>query len=436
MQKNTQRNLELKKFDPEVAELINKETKRQQDGLVMIASENYASEAVLQAQGTALSNKYSEGYPGKRYYSGNEHVDKIETLAIERAKKLFSSEHANVQPHSGSSANMQAYFATIKPGDKVMGMNLSQGGHLTHGSPVNFSGQVYNFISYGVDKDTERIDMDEIRKLALKEKPKLIVSGATAYPREFDFKEFGEIAREIDAYHLADVSHIVGLCLAGVHNKPFPHADIVTTTTHKTLRGPRSAMILSKMEDRYQQSYHKDSKFNLAQRIDRAVFPGTQGGPLDHVIAAKAVMLKEAMEDDFIDYQKQIKKNAQVLAETLMSEGLRLVSNGTDNHLMLVDLRAQNVTGIVAQDTLEKAYIFCNRNSIPYDTAGPFNPSGIRLGTPALTSRGMKESEMKEIGKMIATIVKDINNTTLLTKTKNDVLELTKNFPVYQGMNL
>ena len=433
---NTKRNLELKKFDPEVAELINKETKRQQEGLMMIASENYASEAVLQAMGTPLSNKYSEGYPGKRYYSGNEYVDVIENLAIERAKKLFDAQHANVQPHSGSSANMQAYFATIKYGDKVMGMNLAQGGHLTHGSPVNFSGQIYKFTPYGVSKEDERIDMDEVRKLALQEKPKLIVSGATAYPREFDFKAFGEIADEIGAYHLADVSHIVGLCLAGVHQKPFPHADIVTTTTHKTLRGPRSAIILSKTEDRYQQVYHKESKFNLAQRIDRAVFPGTQGGPLDHVVAAKAVMLKEAMEPDFFDYQKQIKKNAQVLAETLMGEGLRLVSNGTDNHLMLVDLRAQNVNGTIVQDTLEKAYIFCNKNSIPYDTASPFNPSGIRLGTPGLTSRGMKESEMKEIGKMIAHLIKNINNASVVEKTKKDVLEITKNFPVYPGFSV
>lgn len=433
---NDTRSLELRKFDPQVAELINKETIRQREGLVMIASENYASEAVLQAQGTALSNKYSEGYPGKRYYSGNEYIDQIETLAIERAKKLFEAEHANVQPHSGSSANMQAYFATLKPGDKVMGMNLSQGGHLTHGSPVNFSGQVYKFVPYGVDKVTERIDMDEVRKLALAEKPKMIVTGATAYPREFDFEEFGEICNDINAYHLADISHFVGLTLAGVHKKPFPYADIVTTTTHKTLRGPRSAMILSKIEDRYQQLYHRESKFNLAQRIDRAVFPGTQGGPLDHVIAAKAVMLKEAMEPGFLNYQKQIKRNASVLAETLMSEGLRLVSGGTDNHLMLIDLRGQNVTGTQAQDTLEKAYVFCNKNSIPYDTASPFNPSGIRLGTPALTSRGMKESEMKEIGRMIANVIKNIDNTQVVEKTKQDVLALTKNFPLYTGLSI
>ncbi len=433
MMKDT-RSLELNKFDPEVAKLIASETKRQKDGLVMIASENYASEAVLQAQGTALSNKYSEGYPGKRYYSGNEFIDQIEQLAIDRAKKLFDAEHANVQPHSGSSANMQAYFATLKPGDKVMGMNLSQGGHLTHGSPVNFSGQVYNFVPYGVDQKTERIDMDEVRKLALKEKPKMIVTGATAYPREFDFEAFKEIADEIDAYMLADISHFVGLCLAGVHKKPFPHADIVTTTTHKTLRGPRSAIILSKISDRFQERYHKDSKFNIAQRIDRAVFPGTQGGPLDHVVAAKAVMLKEAMEPDFLTYQKQIVKNAKALADTLMSQGLRLVSNGTDNHLMLVDLRLQNTTGIIAQDTLEKAGIYANRNSIPYDTASPFNPSGLRLGTPALTSRGMKESEMKQIGKWISAIVKDINNESLVKKTRQEVLELTKGFPVYTNL--
>ncbi len=431
---NDTRSLNLKKFDPEVAKLISLETKRQKEGLVMIASENYASEAVLEAMGTALSNKYSEGYPGKRYYSGNEYIDQIETLAIERAKKLFNAEHANVQPHSGSSANMQAYFATLKPGDKIMGMNLSQGGHLTHGSPVNFSGQMYKFIPYGVDEKTEMIDMDVVRRLALKERPKMIVTGATAYPREFDFKEFSEIASEIDAYMLADVSHFVGLCLAGVHQKPFPYADIVTTTTHKTLRGPRSAMILSKIEDRYQQIYHKESKFNLAQRIDRAVFPGTQGGPLDHVTAAMAVMLKEAMEPDFLTYQKQIQKNAKILAETLMQNGVRIVSGGTDNHLMLLDLRAHKVTGQQVQDALEKAMIFTNKNSIPYDTASPFNPSGLRIGTPALTSRGMKESEMKLIGEMISRIIKNPHDNILLHKSKEDVLELTKKFPVYPNL--
>jgi glycine hydroxymethyltransferase len=329
---------------------------------------------------------------------------------------------------------MQAYFATLKPGDKVMGMNLSQGGHLTHGSLVNFSGQVYKFIPYGVDKETERIDMDEVRKLALKERPKMIVTGATAYPREFDFKEFGEIAQEIDAYMLADVSHFVGLCLAGIHQKPFPHADIVTTTTHKTLRGPRSALILSKINDRYQDLYHKESKFNLAQRIDRAVFPGTQGGPLDHVTAAMAVMLKEAMEPDFIEYQKQIAKNAKVLSKTLMDNGVRIVSGGTDNHLMLLDLRTFNVTGQQVQDALEKAMIFANKNSIPYDTASPFNPSGLRIGTPGLTSRGMKEPEMKLVGDWITAIIKDVNNASLIEKTKKEVISLTSKFPVYPNL--
>lgn len=431
---NTTRSLELKKFDPEVAKLISLETKRQKEGLVMIASENYASEAVLEAMGTALSNKYSEGYPGKRYYSGNEYIDQIETLCIERAKKLFGAEHANVQPHSGSSANMQAYFATLKPGDKVMGMNLAQGGHLTHGSPVNFSGQVYKFIPYGVNSDTERIDMDEVRKIALRERPKMIVTGATAYPREFDFKAFSEIANEINAYMFADISHFVGLCIAGIHQKPFPYADIVTTTTHKTLRGPRSAMILSKIEDRFQNVYHKESKFNLASRIDKAVFPGTQGGPIDNMIAAKAVMLKEAMEPDFLEYQKQIAKNAKVLAKTLMDNGIRIVSGGTDNHLMLLDLRGNNVTGQMVQDALEKAMIFTNKNSIPYDTASPFNPSGLRIGTPALTSRGMKEAEMKIVGEWISSIIKDVNNKALIEKTRNDVISLTQKFTLYPNL--
>ncbi|MBR9690958.1 serine hydroxymethyltransferase [Candidatus Woesearchaeota archaeon] len=430
------RNLQLKKFDPQIAELIKKETNRQREGLVMIPSENYASEAVLQAMGTSLSNKYSEGYPKKRYYSGNEFIDEIEQLCIDRSKELFEAEHANVQPHSGSSANMQVFMACLNPGDKVMGMDLSQGGHLTHGSPVNFSGQIYNFIPYGVDKETELIDMDVVRKIAIKEKPKMIVTGATAYPREFDFKAFAKIAQEIDAYLLADISHFVGLCLAGVHQKPFPHADVVTTTTHKTMRGPRSAIILCKKEDRYQKKYHKDSKFNLARRIDRAVFPGTQGGPLDHIIAAKAVMLKEAMQPEFLEYQKQIQKNAQVLADTLRETGIRLVSDGTDNHLLLLDLRPIKVTGSDASDALEEAYIYANKNSIPFDNASPFNPSGLRLGTPALTSRGMKEHEMVQIGSWISKIVKDPKNKSLIKKTRERVLELTKQFPVYETLDL
>ena len=424
----------LPKQDPEIFDLLQKETKRQKDGLVMIPSENLASEAVLEALGTPIQNKYAEGYPGKRYYSGNEFVDQIENIAINRALELFGAEHANVQPHSGSGANMAAYMATINPGDKVMGLNLSHGGHLTHGSPVNFSGKLFNFVHYGVDQKTERIDMNQVREIALKERPKMIVSGATAYPRELDFKAFDDIAKEINAYHLSDISHIVGLCLAGVHPNPTAHADIVMTTTTKTLRGPRSAVILCKNEDRYQSLYHPENKKNLAQRIDFAVFPTLQGGPLEHVIAAKAVAFKEAMTDEFRRDQIQTKKNAIKLAEVLNTRGLRLVSGGTDNHLVLADCTSIGITGAIAQNALEKVQIYGNKNTIPFETRSPFDPSGLRLGTPALSSRGMKETEMEIIGNLIMDVLTNIDNQEVYEKTAKKVKELTSQFPIYQTL--
>jgi glycine hydroxymethyltransferase len=412
----------LQNQDPEVYENIQNEIKRQQNGLVMIPSENHASEAVLAAMGTPLSNKYAEGYPGKRYYTGNEFIDNIENLAIERAKKLFHADHANVQPNAGSSANMAIYLAMLKPGDKVMGLKLDQGGHLTHGHPVNFSGQLYNFIQYSVRKDTELIDMDEVREIALKEKPKMIVTGATAYPRIFDFKAFREICDETGALLLADISHFVGLCISGDHPEPFPYADFAMTTTHKTLRGPRSAIILSKTEH--------------AKAIDKAVFPGTHGGPMEHIIAAKAVCFKEAMTPEFKDYAHQIVLNAKTLAKVFLDERLRLVSGGTDNHLMLIDCRPLNITGRQGSEALAAGGIYTNRNTVPYDTGTAFEPSGIRLGTPALTTRGMKEAEMEIIGKVVAKVLKDVGNEEVGKKLKSTVAELTERFPIYKNLNI
>ncbi len=420
--------------DPEVLMLLNMELARQRNGLVMIPSENFASLASLEAAGTVLTNKYSEGYPNKRYYSGNKIIDQIEQLAIDRAKKLFQAEHANVQPNAGSTANQACYNAVLKPGDKILGMNLGHGGHLTHGSQVNFSGKTYAFVPYGVSPETELLDMDAIRKQALHEKPKLILSGATAYPRKIDFKAFQEIAYEIDAYCMADISHIVGLCLAGLHQNPVPTHDIVMTTTHKTLRGTRSAIILSKQEDRLRHLYDPDGKKNLAEKIDFSIFPGLQGGPLQHCIAAKAICFAEAMKPEFKTYQEQIVKNAQTLADSLMNEGVRLVSNGTDNHLVLIDSRSINVKARQAVNVLEEVGIYTNFNMIPFDTGTPFNPSGIRLGTPALTTRGMKESEMKEIGVWIAAILKNTTNEEVKEKIRNNILDLTKQFPLYVGL--
>ena len=440
---------DLEKFDPDVSKAIKNEIKRQEEGAEMIASENFVSKAVLQAMGSVLTNKYSEGYPDHRYYGGNEFIDVCEKLAIERAKKLFDAPHANVQPNAGSPANMQAYFTILKPGDTILGLNLAHGGHLTHGSPVNFSGKMYNIVPYGVNSDTERIEMDEVRELALKHNPKLILSGFSAYPRDLDFKKFREIAEEVEAYHMADIAHIAGLCAAGVHQNPMPYCDIVTTTTHKTLRGPRGAMILCQIEDRLKEKYCPDEKKNLAQRIDFSVFPGTQGGPLDHIIAAKAVAFKEDLQPDFKVYCKQIVKNAKVLSETLMGLGIKLVSDGTDNHLMLLDVwGSKKISGKQAETALDKAHIYTNKNMIPnpsgelpIDSLGkkvgtPFNPRGIRIGTPALTTRGFKEGEMEIIGKLIVKVLDNWGNEAALNDVKKDVMGLVKKFPLYPNLGI
>ncbi|NLW41222.1 MAG: serine hydroxymethyltransferase [Tissierellia bacterium] len=405
----------LKKFDAEVMETIELEIKRQQEHIELIASENFVSPQVMEAMGSQMTNKYAEGYPSRRYYGGCEYVDMVENLAIERLKKLFGADHANVQPHSGSNANLGVYFAVLKPGDKVLGMNLSQGGHLTHGSPVNISGTYFNFVDYGVDKETERIDYDEVRKIALKEKPKMIVAGASAYPRTIDFAKFREIADEVGAYLMVDMAHIAGLVAAGLHPNPVPYADFVTTTTHKTLRGPRGGAILCKEE--------------YAKAIDKAIFPGLQGGPLMHVIAAKAVSFGEALKDDFKEYQKQVVTNAKVLAESLMERGFRLVSGGTDNHLMLIDVRTKGLTGKKAEELLEAVNVTTNKNTIPFDPESPFITSGIRIGTPAVTTRGMKEEEMKKIAEIID-LALDENNSR--EEIKNMVLDLCKDFPLYE----
>jgi len=408
----------VRKIDPEIAGALDKELDREEYKLEMIASENFASRAVMEAQGTVMTNKYAEGYPGKRYYGGCEFVDIAESLAIERVKKLFGAEHANVQPHSGSQANFAAYVALIRPGDTVLGLNLSHGGHLTHGSPVNISGMYFNFVPYGVKKDDERIDFDQLRDLAKKHKPKLIVTGATAYPRIIDFKTFRAIADEVGANLMVDIAHIAGLIVAGVHPSPVPHSHVVTSTTHKTMRGPRGGFILCKSED--------------AKKIDKAVFPGTQGGPLMHVIAAKAVAFKEAMAPEFKTYQEQIVKNAKALAETLTKEGFRLVSGGTDNHLMLVNLSEKKLTGKVAEKVLDEVGITVNKNTVPFDTESPFITSGIRIGTPALTTRGMKEKEMKKVGELIAKTLNNIENDKVKKDISEDIKKLCKQFPLYK----
>ncbi len=415
----------LKKFDKEVYDAVMGELDRQRNVIELIASENIVSKAVLEATGSWLTNKYSEGFPGKRYYGGNQFIDVTESLAIERAKKLFGAENANVQSHSGSSANLAAYMSILNPGDTVLGMDLAHGGHLTHGSPVNFSGRLYKFISYGVEKDTERISMDNVRQLALHHKPKLILAGFSAYSRHLDFKEFRKIADEVNAYFMVDMAHVAGLVAAKLYPDPVPHADIVTTTTHKTLRGPRGAMILSKTVDRFD----PNGKKNLAQKIDFAVFPGSQGGPLDHVVAAKAVALKEALEPGFVGYQRQVLKNAQALAQSLSDNGFRLISGGTDNHLMLVDVTPKNTTGKIAEHALDEAGICCNKNMIPFDTRSPFDPSGIRLGTPATTTRGMKEPEMEQIGQWISDVLKNPDKL-IIERVKKEVMKLCERFPL------
>ena len=401
--------------DKEIADLIDEEKKRQQNGIELIASENFTSEAVMEAMGSYLTNKYAEGYPEKRYYGGCYVVDKVEKLAIERAKKLFGAEHANVQPHSGAQANMSVYFAVLQPGDTVMGMNLSHGGHLTHGAPVNFSGKTYNFVSYGVNHETETIDYDEVRKTALEVKPKLIVAGASAYSRIIDFKRFREIADEVGAYLMVDMAHIAGLVAAGLHPSPVPYCDFVTTTTHKTLRGPRGGMILCK--EKY------------AKAIDKAVFPGIQGGPLEHVIAGKAVCLKEALDSDFKVYINQVVKNAAALADALKSYGFKLVSGGTDNHLILVDLNNKNITGKEAESLLDSVGITVNKNTVPNETRSPFVTSGVRIGTPAVTTRGFKEDDMKEIASIINDTIEHRNED--LSAVKERVKVLCRNHPLY-----
>jgi len=408
----------LQEQDPAVFDFIQLEKKRQMEGIELIPSENIVSQAVLEALASVPTNKYSEGYPGKRYYAGNEFIDRIENLAIERLKKLFNAEHANVQPLSGSPANMAAYFALMEPGEKFMGMRLDMGGHLTHGHKVNFSGKVFNSVQYTVDEETELIDLDAIKKLAVKEKPKAIVSGYTAYPREIDFKGFKEVCDEVGAFSVADIAHIAGLCCAGVHENPVPYFDVVTTTTHKTLRGPRGAAIMC--------------RYDLAEKVDKAVFPFLQGGPHENVIAAKAVAFGEALAPEFKEYARQIVKNARAMADELMALGFRLVTGGTDNHLMLIDLTDRNVTGKEAESALEKANIYCNKNTIPFDKRKPWDPSGLRIGTPTITTHGMKESEMKTIAGFIHRAVENRESSAELKKVREEVKELCAEFPFYK----
>ncbi|HHW9624423.1 TPA: serine hydroxymethyltransferase [Staphylococcus aureus] len=409
----------ITKQDKVIAEAIEREFQRQNSNIELIASENFVSEAVMEAQGSVLTNKYAEGYPGRRYYGGCEFVDVTESIAIDRAKALFGAEHVNVQPHSGSQANMAVYLVALEMGDTVLGMNLSHGGHLTHGAPVNFSGKFYNFVEYGVDKDTERINYDEVRKLALEHKPKLIVAGASAYSRTIDFKKFKEIADEVNAMLMVDMAHIAGLVAAGLHPNPVEYADFVTTTTHKTLRGPRGGMILCKEE------YKKD--------IDKTIFPGIQGGPLEHVIAAKAVAFGEALENNFKTYQQQVVKNAKVLAEALINEGFRIVSGGTDNHLVAVDVKGSiGLTGKEAEETLDSVGITCNKNTIPFDQEKPFVTSGIRLGTPAATTRGFDEKAFEEVAKIISLALKNSKDEEKLQQAKERVAKLTAEYPLYQ----
>ncbi len=408
----------LKEFDPEVYAAILGETKREAYQLELIASENFVSEAVLEALGSVMTNKYAEGYPGKRYYGGCEYVDVAENLARERARQLFGCEHVNVQPHSGSQANMGVYFCVLQPGDTILGLNLSHGGHLTHGSPVNFSGKLFKVCFYGVRKDTEVLDYDEVLQIAKGCKPKIIVTGATAYPRTFDFVKFRQIADEVGAYLMVDIAHIAGLVIAGIHPSPVPYADFVTTTTHKTLRGPRGGMIMCK--EKY------------AKQLDKEIMPGIQGGPLMHVIASKAVAFKEALQPSFKEYQIQIVKNARALAQELLNYGYHIVAGGTDTHLMLVSFVEKGITGKVVEEALDKAGITVNKNTVPFDPQKPFITSGIRIGTPAVTTRGMKEPEMKKIGKLIHETISNLGNEETYKKVRKEVEELCRKFPLYK----
>lgn len=411
----------LAEVDPHISTAIDNEVRRQADGLELIASENFVSEAVLQAMGSVFTNKYAEGYPGKRYYGGCEFADVVENSAIDRAKQLFGAEHANVQPHSGAQANMSVLLAALEHDDQILGMNLSHGGHLTHGHPLNFSGLNYKVADYGVNKETEQIDYDELQKIAEESRPKLLICGASAYPRIIDFKRIGEIAKSVGAKVMADLAHIAGLVATGLHPSPVPHCEYVTTTTHKTLRGPRGGLILCREE--------------FAADVNRRVFPGVQGGPLVHIIAAKAVAFGEALKADFKTYQQQILDNAQALASELTNQGLRIVSGGTDNHLMLVDVfeNGKGITGKDAEKALDEVHITVNKNTIPFDTNSPFKASGIRLGTPALTTRGMKENEMRSIAKMIASVIREPESEEVKNRVKNEVEELTQKFPMYQN---
>lgn len=417
-------NADLAEVDPIIAEAIDNETKRQSDGLELIASENFVSEAVLQAMGSVFTNKYAEGYPQKRYYGGCQFADVVEQLAIDRAKEIFGAEHANVQPHSGAQANMAVFLAALQHGDKILGMNLSHGGHLTHGHPMNFSGINFEVADYGVSKETEQIDYDELQRKAEETRPKMIICGASAYPRTIDFARIGEIAKSVGAIVMADIAHIAGLVAVGLHPSPVPHCEFVTTTTHKTLRGPRGGLILCREE--------------FAKAVDKAVFPGVQGGPLVHIISAKAVAFGEALHENFKTYQQQILDNAKVLAKTLQDEGLRIVSGGTENHLMLVDVFAdgKGITGKAAEKALDAVHITVNKNTIPFDTNSPFTASGIRLGTPALTTRGMKEEEMRVIGRLIAEIIREPTSETVQNNVRRRVGELTAKFPLYGRQNI
>ena len=417
MKSQNRMSLPLFEVDPDVANAIDNEVRRQHEGLELIASENFVSEAVLEAMGSVFTNKYAEGYPGKRYYGGCEFTDVVENLARDRAKQLFGAEHANVQPHAGSQANMEAYAAVLQPGDTILGLNLAHGGHLTHGHHLNFSGKTYRIVPYGVSKDTETIDYDDLAKLAEKERPKLIIGGGSAYPRIIDFVRMRQIADSVGALYLVDMAHFAGLVAGGVHPSPVPHAQIVTSTTHKTLRGPRAGMILCKQE--------------FAAAIDKTVFPGAQGGPLVHIIAAKAVCFREAMQPSFREYARQIVANAKVLAETLAAEGFRIISGGTDTHLMLVDVFAKGMLGSEAEKALDQAGITVNKNAIPFDTNPPMKPSGIRIGTPALTTRGMQEKEMRQIGRWISEALHHRAETAVLSKIRAQVLQLAEAFPLY-----
>ena len=410
----------IKNCDLEVYNAIVEEEKRQEEGIELIASENFVSKAVMEAAGSVFTNKYAEGYPEKRYYGGCANADTVEQLAIDRLKKIFGAKFANVQPHSGSQANMGVYVSLLEAGDKILGMGLSSGGHLTHGYKINFSGKNYVGIEYGLNPETEMLDYDEIRRLAIQEKPQIIVAGASAYSRVIDFKKFREIADEVGAYLMVDMAHIAGLVAVGEHPNPMEYADIVTSTTHKTMRGPRGGIILTNNEE-------------IAKKIDKAIFPGIQGGPLMHIIAAKAVAFKEALSPEFKEYQKQVVKNAKAMADALVKGGLRIVSGGTDNHLMLVDLRPKGVTGKMAEEGLEKAGITCNKNSIPNDPEKPFITSGVRLGTPAITARGMKEDEAVQIAEMIIKVLENVNDDEKIAEVKNEVLKLAGKFPLYKG---